>query len=239
MRKENHHKKNYICISCQKFFQSHDLFPLAFLHHDLRNFIQNHYAVAVESSYLCLKDLKYVRSSYLHHTFKESGRLSEADEEILVSFEQETLLARNINPYFEKKSTVGERVADRIGVFGGSWTFISCFMTFLILWMILNSSLFFLKPIDPYPYIFLNLILSCLAAIQAPIIMMSQNRIAAKDRLKAEHDYQVNLKAELEIRHLHQKLDHFIHQHWIQNSAPDLPSEPLPAKGNNNEISDS
>jgi uncharacterized membrane protein len=105
-------------------------------------------------------------------------------------------------------------LADRVADFGGSWTFISFFAVVLFLWMFTNSSMLVARPFDPYPYIFLNLILSCLAAIQAPVIMMSQNRQEARDRLRAMHDYQVNLKAELEIRHLHQKIDHMLSHQW-------------------------
>ncbi len=106
--------------------------------------------------------------------------------------------------------TFGEKVADKIASFGGSWTFMGFFAGFLIIWITINSMVAFWKPIDPYPFILLNLLLSCLAAIQAPIIMMSQNRQEAKDRLRSEYDYKVNLKAEREIRELHKKVDSLI-----------------------------
>ena len=105
-------------------------------------------------------------------------------------------------------------MADKIATFGGSWTFLICFAIFLFIWIGMNSLVLVLRPYDPYPFIFLNLILSCLAAIQAPIIMMSQNRQEAKDRIRSQHDYQVNLKAELEIRHLHEKVDHLLSHQW-------------------------
>ena len=103
--------------------------------------------------------------------------------------------------------TKGEQIADKIASFGGSWKFIGFFAAFLIIWIAINSMVMFWTPVDPYPYILLNLVLSCLAAIQAPIIMMSQNRQEAKDRLRSEYDYKVNLKAEREIRELHKKVD--------------------------------
>jgi CRP/FNR family cyclic AMP-dependent transcriptional regulator len=115
--------------------------------------------------------------------------------------------SRNVNELMEEKFTVGDRLADRLAQFGGSWAFLICFAVTLLSWMGLNSLESLLHPFDPYPFIFLNLILSCLAAIQAPIIMMSQNRQAKKDRLQADLDYQVNLKAELQIRSLHLKID--------------------------------
>jgi uncharacterized membrane protein len=118
-------------------------------------------------------------------------------------------VSRNINKEFEKGLTLGERLSDHIAAFGGSWTFIVIFLVAICCWIGLNTSLLFGwgQPFDPYPFILLNLFLSLIAAIQAPIIMMSQNRQAAKDRLQAGHDYEVNLKAEIEIMALHEKLD--------------------------------
>lgn len=101
-----------------------------------------------------------------------------------------------------------------IASFGGSWTFLFCFAVFLFIWIVINSTALIFQPIDPFPYILLNLFLSCLAAIQAPVIMMSQNRQEAKDRIRAQHDYQVNLKAEFEVRQLHEKIDHLISHQW-------------------------
>lgn len=112
--------------------------------------------------------------------------------------------------HLQTSNRFGERLADRIASFGGSWTFLICFFVFLVVWMIFNSILIRRHPMDPYPYILLNLVLSCLASVQAPLILMSQNRQEAKDRWRAEHDYKVNLKAEEEIRNLHQKLDNVI-----------------------------
>lgn len=115
-------------------------------------------------------------------------------------------VSRNINIEHEKSYTFGERLADKVASFGGSWTFLILFSLVIIGWVILNSMML-AGGFDPYPYILLNLFLSMLASIQAPVIMMSQNRQAAKDRLSAAHDYEVNLKAEIEIMALHEKLD--------------------------------
>ena len=119
-------------------------------------------------------------------------------------------VSRDVGASFEENRTFGERLADRIAAFGGSWTFISIFAAAVLAWMAVNSVLAYrwgADPFDPYPFILLNLFLSLVAAIQAPIIMMSQNRQAAKDRLQASHDYEVNLKAEIEIMALHEKMD--------------------------------
>jgi uncharacterized membrane protein len=123
-------------------------------------------------------------------------------------------LSKNINTEFEQKLTFGERLADRIADFGGSWNFIVIFGGVLLLWVAVNSMIIISRPFDPYPFILLNLVLSCLAAIQAPVILMSQNRQESRDRLRSEHDYLINLKAELEIRHLHEKIDHLLMNHW-------------------------
>ena len=117
------------------------------------------------------------------------------------------LQIRNVNEIADEKMTMGERVADIVARFGGSWTFIICFGVFLLVWMGINTAIILSNPPDPFPYIFLNLILSCLAALQAPVIMMSQNRQASKDRLQADQDYQINIKAEFAIQQLHRKLD--------------------------------
>jgi uncharacterized membrane protein len=117
------------------------------------------------------------------------------------------LQIKNVNELVEERMTFGERIADLVAHFGGSWPFIISFFGFLIVWAVVNSALVLKQPPDPYPYIFLNLLLSCLAALQAPVIMMSQNRQAAKDRLQADEDFRVNVKAEFAIQQLHRKLD--------------------------------
>ncbi len=116
-------------------------------------------------------------------------------------------VTRNVNEEVEEQLTFGQRIADKVATFGGSWTFILTFGAIMFVWVVLNTSALFRSHFDPYPYILLNLVLSMLAAMQAPIIMMSQNRQSTKDRIQSDMDYQVNLKAELEVAHLHHKLD--------------------------------
>ncbi len=122
-------------------------------------------------------------------------------------------VSRNVRRELHESRTLGERVADRVAEVGGSWTFILCFGVVLVVWMVVNTFLL-ARAFDPYPYILLNLVLSCLAAVQAPIIMMSQNRQAAVDRMRAENDYQVNVKAELEVLQIHEKLDVLRSREW-------------------------
>ena len=152
---------------------------------------------------------------YLRRSFED---LSECEQRVLQHVAQRLPISRDANQAFDAHLTFGQRLADRVAAFGGSWTFILLFGTILLAWVVLNSWVLTRRGevFDPYPYILLNLVLSMLAALQAPIIMMSQNRQAAKDRLDAAHDYDVNLKAELEIRTLHNKLDHLREQQWAE-----------------------
>jgi uncharacterized membrane protein len=144
--------------------------------------------------------------------------LSEREQKVLRHFTDRLHISRNINREFEGKLTFGQRLADKVASFGGSWTFIIIFAAVLLSWVALNSFILARRgdSFDPYPYILLNLFLSMLAAIQAPIIMMSQNRQAAKDRLDAAHDYEVNLKAEFEILSLHEKMDELRESKWAE-----------------------
>ncbi len=138
------------------------------------------------------------------------------EQAVMQAIRKRRPVARNVAREFAGQATLGQRLADRVASFGGSWTFILLFLGFLALWVVLNTLV--LGPrnqaFDAYPFIFLNLFLSMVAALQAPIIMMSQNRQAASDRLQATNDYEVNLKAELEIRGLHEKFDVLREQEW-------------------------
>ncbi len=165
--------------------------------------------------FICYEDLGRFRKEYVKRTLQEElGELSVLDQEVVDSLQQHELLSENIEHQFERKLTFGERLSDKIAEFGGSWKFIIFFGAVLFVWIVLNAALLADRGFDPYPFILLNLILSCIAALQAPVIMMSQNRSEARDRLRAENDYKVNLKAELEIRHLHEKVDHLLRRQY-------------------------
>ncbi|MCX5848010.1 MAG: DUF1003 domain-containing protein [Deltaproteobacteria bacterium] len=147
----------------------------------------------------------------------EYEKLSAQEKHVAHHITERTPISENVVQDYSEKLTFGQKMADKVASFGGSWMFIIIFMVVLISWIILNSFILIKlgsSSFDPYPYIFLNLILSMLAAIQAPIIMMSQNRQAYKDSLSAEHDYEVNLKAELEIIALHEKVDSLKQEQW-------------------------
>ena len=161
-------------------------------------------------SCLSFVELNQFRNLYIQSALeKEVGTLSELEKEVIDSLHKNQTIADDIDQTTEENLSYGQRLADRIASFGGSWTFIIIFFAILFSWISLNLY-FFTQPFDPFPFILLNLILSCLAALQAPVIMMSQNRQEEKDRERSKHDYQVNLKAELEIRMLHEKMDHLI-----------------------------
>ena len=135
--------------------------------------------------------------------------LPEREQRVVQHFSDRRHISHDTNQEFEKKLTLGQRLADKVAAFGGSWTFIIIFAAILLSWVVLNTIILarHSASFDPYPYILLNLFLSMLAAVQAPVILMSQNRQGVRDRLDAAHDYEVNLKAELEILSLHEKLD--------------------------------
>jgi uncharacterized membrane protein len=145
-------------------------------------------------------------------------RLGEREKRVAKHLAERTHISRNVEQDISERSTFGQRMADKVAQFGGSWAFIGLFALVMVTWVILNSVILVKanKSFDPYPYILLNLFLSMLAAIQAPIILMSQNRQAYKDRMSAEHDYEVNLKAELEILALHEKIDTLKDTQWSE-----------------------
>jgi len=149
-------------------------------------------------------EIRYLAQQLLHAGL---GPLCERDRRVIARVARRVHTARDVNQVFEQNLTFGDKLADRVAVLGGSWTFILGFCAFLVAWAILNAVLLSERAFDPYPFIFLNLLLSMLAALQAPIIMMSQNRQAAKDRLAAGLDYEVNVKAESAIMELHDKID--------------------------------
>lgn len=221
----------HVCAICGKSLTSRDLIPAAAVRDVISAEIVHEYPKWSSESFICRTDLARYRTNYVHALLEtERGELTSLEREVLLSIRDNELLAMNVEAESEGKWSLGEKMADRIATFGGSWKFLICFGGFLALWIAINTVVLLVHPPDPYPFILLNLVLSCLASIQAPIIMMSQNRQEAKDRLRSQHDYQVNLKAELEIRHLHDKVDHLLSHQWdrlaqIQEIQIDILSE--------------
>jgi uncharacterized membrane protein len=205
----------YACVICGNIYPRRELFPCGTIRDSVANHILGDHRTWGPNDFICKHDLIKSGAGYVHSLLEsEKGELTNIEQEVLRSIRDHELLVMNVDKEFEKRWSLGERLADGIARFGGSWTFILCFGAFLALWIVINTLVLSLHRPDPYPFILLNLILSCLAAIQAPVIMMSQNRQEVKDRLRSQHDYQINLKAELEIRHLHDKLDHLLSHQW-------------------------
>ena len=219
------------CSVCGKLFGADEVVAGALVREGIAELILHDHPGWTSESYICRLDLGGYRSKYVHTLVEsEKGELTSLEQEVLRSLSEHQILAMNVDAEFEQKWSLGERLADKLADFGGSWTFVALFGLFVAAWIAMNSLVLLWRPVDPYPFILLNLVLSCVAAMQAPVIMMSQNRQEAKDRLRSQHDYQVNLKAELEIRHLHEKIDHLLSHQWdrlvqIQEVQLDLLSE--------------
>jgi uncharacterized membrane protein len=175
------------------------------------NLIKSEHPDFNKDCFITLDELNHYRRHYLSSLItEEKGELAVVDKDVMDAIKNNSILTENIEDKIEGKLTLGQKLADKIASFGGSWTFIIIFFSFILVWIGINVWVLLTKPFDPFPFILLNLILSCLASIQAPIIMMSQNRKEQKDRQRGEHDYKINLKAELEIKLLSEKIDHLI-----------------------------
>ena len=193
----------------------HDGMAAELIRPSLAEFMRKRVPEWNDKGFICLDNLGEFRKDYVKEVLEdEIGELSALDHEVIESLQQHEILSSDISKQFERKLTFGERLSDQIAEFGGSWRFLISFGAVLFIWIVINGVILVTRAFDPYPFILLNLILSCLAAVQAPIIMMSQNRAEARDRLRAENDYKVNLKAELEIRHLHEKIDHLLQRQY-------------------------
>ena len=220
-----------MCQICKKHKKKVELIPLELIDTPLLEFIREKFPECSEEGYICKTDLKNIRLKYVEEVLKkEKGELTNLENKVLESLKEQETIAQNINVEFEKQLTFGERLSDKLATFGGSWRFITIFFMLLAIWVIINSINLVNKNFDPYPFILLNLILSCLAAIQAPVIMMSQNRMETKDRIRARNDYLVNLKAELEIRNLNERIDNLLTDQWqrlleIQKIQMDIMNE--------------
>jgi len=173
--------------------------------------IKSDYSDFEEDDFITIDELNQYRRLYLTSLIKqEKGEVAVIERDVIEAIKNNSILSENIQNEIEADLTFGQKIADRVAAFGGSWRFIITFFSFILIWMIINIWFLSTRPFDPFPFILLNLILSCLAAIQAPIIMMSQNRQEQKDRHRSEHDYKINLKAELEIKLLSEKIDHLL-----------------------------
>ena len=192
-------------------FPASEKIAAASLRKSLLAFIQKEHPAFTEKKCLSLTELNSFREAYvIQYISKQIGELSALETSVIDAVSEKATLTDKLEEEERQRGTFGQRVADKVASFGGSWRFIILFMSALVLWICFNAIYLASNAFDPYPFILLNLILSCVAALQAPVIMMSQNRQEEKDRDRAKKDYLINLKSEIEIRNLHEKLDHLI-----------------------------
>jgi uncharacterized membrane protein len=201
-----------VCSICGKNYPREELVNGALVRPAVAELILRDHPDWSPKGLVCLTDLNQYRWEYVRRVLEtEKGAISSLEEDVLASLRQHEIFVSNVEDQLEQGWTLGERLADRLATFSGSWTFLGFFTVFMVFWIALNTVVLWQRPVDPYPFIFLNLLLSCMSAVWAPIILMSQNRQEAKDQLRSRHDYQVNLKAELEIRHLQEKIDFLLY----------------------------
>ncbi len=207
-------KKVASAISGKKY-RRRDMVNIDGLRPSLAERIRSDFPDLPANAMISRTELARYRMIYVEELLQqEHGEFTELDRQVAESISNQDTIAENTEEEFEEHRTIGEVLSDHLASFGGSWAFLISFFTVLLIWMGVNLIRGEAGAFDPYPFILLNLVLSCIAAIQAPIIMMSQKRQEAKDRLRAFNDYRVNLKAELEIRHLHEKMDYLISKQW-------------------------
>ncbi|MEB8329103.1 DUF1003 domain-containing protein [Flavobacteriaceae bacterium KMM 6897] len=202
----------FISAISQKEFPESEKVNARTIRKSIFDLIQKEHSKFNHNSLISVSELNLYREKYLaQYLLNEVGELSGLEEDVLKTIKNHETLTTKMDIESDGANfTFGQRLADKIASFGGSWKFIIIFGAFIFVWITLNIIFLAQKGFDPYPFILLNLILSCLAALQAPVIMMSQNRQEEKDRERSKQDFMVNLKAELEIRMLHEKLDHLI-----------------------------
>ena len=211
-------KKVPSALSGRKY-RRRDLVKIDELRPSLAERIRRDYPDLPRNAKISLGELARYRMLYVEELLQqEHGEFTELDRQVAESISKQDTIAENTEEEYEERRTFGERLSDHLASFGGSWSFLISFGFVLVIWMAFNAWRGERDAFDPYPFILLNLVLSCLAAIQAPIIMMSQKRQEEKDRQRSFNDYRVNLKAELEIRHLHEKIDYLISRQWQRMS---------------------
>lgn len=216
MRKRSDLDEKFICGVCGRSFNRHQGFAAEYVRPQIAAVLDEQSPEWRKTGFVCRADLGVARRRYVEKLIqREQGELTDLDREVVESLAHHDVIARDIEQDMAENLPFGARLADKVASFGGSWTFISIFAAILVVWMAFNAiAIFAAERFDPYPFILLNLALSCLAAVQAPLIMMSQRRQEEKDRQRSQNDYRINLKAELEIRQLHEKLDHLLERQW-------------------------
>jgi uncharacterized membrane protein len=203
--------ENFTSDLSGKEFPLSERIPVKTIRHPILDLIKKDKPEFSNEGFLSQSELNHYRERYITvYLTTEVGELTNLEKTVIASLTENSTLTDKVEDDDRKDLTSGQRIADKVASFGGSWTFIISFGVFILIWISVNVFWLVNKSFDPYPFILLNLILSCLAALQAPVIMMSQNRQEEKDRDRGKKDYMINLKSELEIRTLHEKVDHFI-----------------------------
>jgi len=208
-------KEIFTCCVCKKTFPEDSVISGYGIQTEIEELIKKENPEWNDKCYICKDDFNRLRRKYiLNLVTEERGNIEKLEREVINSIHESDLLSANPNLAYQEITSPGDKIADIVAKFGGSWKFIMIFFGILVIWILINTYVLIFNVFDPYPFILLNLVLSCMAAMQAPIIMMSQNRQEAKDRIRSENDYKVNLKAEIEIRMLHEKIDHLLLEQW-------------------------
>lgn len=211
----NSTKARFVCALTGREHARKDVVRLDALHPAVQERIRHDHADIAADAVVAKSEAARYRLLHVQELLRdERGELSEIERNVAQSLASQERLVRNVEETLESNLTLGDRLSDKLAALGGSWAFLVGFAVVLAIWMGYNWWQGGREAFDPYPFILLNLVLSTLAAVQAPIIMMSQKRQEAKDRVRSLNDYQVNLKAELEIRQLHEKIDHLISRQW-------------------------
>jgi uncharacterized membrane protein len=204
-------QETFPCQICGEHKRQNEVVPAELIRASIVDVIVMEHPAWSPEGYICHADLNRFREEYVRDVLeKEKDEYASLEETFKHGVKEEDHLPKNINIEFEKELTFGEHLSDKIAGFAGSWSFIALFAGLVFLWVALNTYILLSRPFDPYPFILLNLVLSVLTAIQAPVIIMSQNRQEIRDRLHAERDYQVSIHTELEIHRLHKKIDHLL-----------------------------
>ncbi|MGE0748439.1 MAG: DUF1003 domain-containing protein [Rhodospirillales bacterium] len=213
----SHAHKSERCQVCGQAKPAGQLVPASLVRNSVAELIRDRLPSWSAEGFICHPCLNGFRMEYVQAQIeRDIGELTANERDVLRSLQEAELIADDVNRQYDSRASVGERIADRVASFGGSWRFIILFGGFFAVWIAVNATALIVQPFDPYPFILLNLALSMVAALQAPVIMMSQNRQEARDRLRAENDYKVNLKAELEIRMISEKIDQLLHHQWAR-----------------------
>ncbi|MHB9110321.1 MAG: DUF1003 domain-containing protein [Armatimonadota bacterium] len=209
------HDDTFTCQVCRRDYRPSEVLPAAAVHGGLCDYLSMHHPEWSDDGYICLEDLNRLRREYVTEALlaetREMESLERAFREGLAEIDA---LERRLNAELTETQTFWDRLADRVAAFGGSWPFLISLTVLMTAWVVINTAQLFTRPFDPYPYILLNLVISGLAAVEAPLILMSQSRQDAKDRLRAKQDLRTNLRAEIEVRNLNHKMDQLLTHQW-------------------------